>query len=163
VAVRLVAQTGHLGAAGVDGEVLGRLHLDGDGALGAVAGDRELAARGRAAAGARDGLRRRGQLVDRRVGLGAVQAVGPCRGRGGRREGCARRAVARTLERVSVVPAPSLTLDARFADAVPELALPWQADEPPDPRLLVLDEALVAELGLDADWLRTPEGVRLLV
>jgi uncharacterized protein YdiU (UPF0061 family) len=64
---------------------------------------------------------------------------------------------------VSVVPAPSLTLDARFARAVPEMALPWQAEEPPDPHLLVLDEQLAAELGLDPDWLRTPDGVGLLV
>jgi uncharacterized protein YdiU (UPF0061 family) len=64
---------------------------------------------------------------------------------------------------VSVVPAPSLTLDARFARAVPEMALPWQAEEPPDPRLLVLDEQLAAELDLDPDWLRTPDGVGLLV
>jgi uncharacterized protein YdiU (UPF0061 family) len=43
------------------------------------------------------------------------------------------------------------------------MALPWQADEPPDPRLLVLDEDLAAELGLDPAWLRTDDGVRFLV
>ena len=36
--------------------------------------------------------------------------------------------------------------------------LPWQADEAPDPRLLVLNEPLAAELGLDPDWLRSPDG-----
>jgi uncharacterized protein YdiU (UPF0061 family) len=68
-----------------------------------------------------------------------------------------------TLDGVSVAPAPSPTLDARFARAVPEMALPWQADETPDPRLLVLDEPLAVELGLDPAWLRSPDGLRLLV
>jgi serine/tyrosine/threonine adenylyltransferase len=71
--------------------------------------------------------------------------------------------VLRTLEGVTTAPAPTLALDAQFARAVPEMALPWQAEEPPDPRLLVLDEVLAAELGLDPAALRTPEGVRLLV
>ena len=39
----------------------------------------------------------------------------------------------------------------------------WQAEAPPDPRLLVLNEPLAAELGLDAAWLRSPDGLRLLV
>ncbi|MCK0176057.1 YdiU family protein [Mycolicibacterium sp. F2034L] len=58
---------------------------------------------------------------------------------------------------------PALGLDDRFARALPEMALPWRAEEVPDPQLLVLNERLAAGLGLDADWLRTPEGVRLLV
>jgi uncharacterized protein YdiU (UPF0061 family) len=64
---------------------------------------------------------------------------------------------------VSLAPAAALRLEGRFARELPELALPWQAEEVPDPRLLALDEALAAELGLDPDWLRGPEGVRLLV
>jgi uncharacterized protein YdiU (UPF0061 family) len=64
---------------------------------------------------------------------------------------------------VSVAPAPSPALDTRFAQAVPEMALPWRADEPPDPRLLVLDEDLATELGLDPGWLRSDDGVRFLV
>lgn len=56
-----------------------------------------------------------------------------------------------------------MTLDSRFAHELAELAVPWQADEPSDPRLLVLDEALAAELGFDPAWLRTRDGVRLLV
>ena len=44
-----------------------------------------------------------------------------------------------------------------------ELAVRWQAEAAPDPRLLVLNERLAADLGLDADWLRSPEGVRFLV
>ncbi|RBY79573.1 YdiU family protein [Geodermatophilus sp. TF02-6] len=63
---------------------------------------------------------------------------------------------------MSVAPPPTVTLGHRFARELPELALPWQAEEAPDPRLLVLNEPLAAELGLDPDWLRTPEGTGLL-
>ncbi|MGK5671254.1 protein adenylyltransferase SelO [Micromonospora sp. URMC 106] len=56
-----------------------------------------------------------------------------------------------------------MTLGSRFAHELAELAVPWQAGEPPDPRLLVLDEALAGELGFDPAWLRTRDGVRLLV
>ena len=38
----------------------------------------------------------------------------------------------------------------------------WQAETPPDPRLLVLNESLAAGLGLDAAWLRGPAGLRFL-
>ncbi|MCW2840904.1 MAG: YdiU family protein [Aeromicrobium sp.] len=50
----------------------------------------------------------------------------------------------------------------RFASELPELALPWQGEDVPDPRLLVLNDALADELGIDADALRTPDGLRLL-
>ena len=40
---------------------------------------------------------------------------------------------------------------------------PWQAAPAPAPRLLVLNEELAAELGVDADALRTPDGVAVLV
>jgi uncharacterized protein YdiU (UPF0061 family) len=56
-----------------------------------------------------------------------------------------------------------VTLDDRFARELSELALPWKAEEAPDPRLLVLNEALAGELGLDPASLRSPEGLRLLV
>ncbi|MBC3763302.1 protein adenylyltransferase SelO [Quadrisphaera oryzae] len=49
-----------------------------------------------------------------------------------------------------------------FADALPELAVPWQAAPAPAPRLLVLDDALAVDLGLDPTWLRSPEGVHFL-
>ena len=55
--------------------------------------------------------------------------------------------------------APTVPLSGRFASELPELALPWEAAETPDPRLLVLNEPLADELGLDAAWLRSPEGV----
>jgi uncharacterized protein YdiU (UPF0061 family) len=64
---------------------------------------------------------------------------------------------------VSIAPPPTVALDSRFARELPELALPWQAEEAPDPRLLVLNEPLAAELGLDAGALRSEEGIRLLV
>ncbi|NEM07700.1 protein adenylyltransferase SelO [Geodermatophilus normandii] len=63
---------------------------------------------------------------------------------------------------MSVAPALTVALGDRFASALPEMALPWQAAETPDPRLLALNEPLAAELGLDADALRTPEGLALL-
>ena len=62
-----------------------------------------------------------------------------------------------------VVPAPTIGLGDRFARELPELALHWQAEDAPDPRLLVLDEALARELGLDPEWLRTPAGLGLLI
>ncbi|MGV0626953.1 protein adenylyltransferase SelO [Mycolicibacter minnesotensis] len=55
---------------------------------------------------------------------------------------------------------PVLTAD--FARALPELAKSWQAAAPPDPQLLVLNEDLAAELGLDPEWLRTPAGLAFL-
>ena len=58
-------------------------------------------------------------------------------------------------------PASTLALDARFARELPELALPWQAVDTPEPRLLVLNEPLAEELGLDAAWLRG-DGLGLL-
>jgi serine/tyrosine/threonine adenylyltransferase len=69
----------------------------------------------------------------------------------------------RSLDGVSVAPAPTVALQARFACELPELALPWRAEPAPDPRLLVLNEPLAGELGLDPAWLRSAEGVRLLV
>jgi uncharacterized protein YdiU (UPF0061 family) len=63
---------------------------------------------------------------------------------------------------VSIAAQPTVTLDNRFARDLPEMAVAWAAEEPPEPRLLVLDEPLAAELGLDPAWLRSPAGVRLL-
>jgi len=64
---------------------------------------------------------------------------------------------------VSVAPSPTIKLDDLFAGELPEMALPWGAEEAPDPRLLVLNEPLVTELGLDPAALRGSEGVRMLV
>ena len=64
---------------------------------------------------------------------------------------------------MSLAPPPTIALSDRFARELPEMAVEWQADEAPDPRLLVLDEELATELGLSVEALRSPEGVRLLV
>ncbi|CAJ1493936.1 YdiU family protein [[Mycobacterium] kokjensenii] len=55
---------------------------------------------------------------------------------------------------------PILTAD--FARELPELAQPWQAAAPPAPKLLVLNEELAIELGLDPQWLNTPDGLNFL-
>lgn len=41
---------------------------------------------------------------------------------------------------MGVASAPALSFGTRFARELPELAVPWQADEAPDPRLLVLND-----------------------
>jgi serine/tyrosine/threonine adenylyltransferase len=66
------------------------------------------------------------------------------------------------VEGVSVAPDTAIALDARFARELPEMAVRWQAETVDDPRLLVLNEPLAADLGLDAAWLRSPDGVRFL-
>jgi uncharacterized protein YdiU (UPF0061 family) len=58
--------------------------------------------------------------------------------------------------------AAEITLSHRFADELPELAVGWQAVEPPAPQLLVLNDALAADLGVDPAFLRSPEGVGFL-
>lgn len=57
----------------------------------------------------------------------------------------------------------TVSFGSSFARELPELALPWTAAKAPAPRLLVLNEALAVELGLDPAWLRSRDGVRLLV
>jgi uncharacterized protein YdiU (UPF0061 family) len=64
---------------------------------------------------------------------------------------------------VSVLPPPTIRLDDRFARELPELALPGQAAQAPDPRLLALNEPLATDLGLDPAWLRSEDGLRFLV
>ncbi|QIK67351.1 YdiU family protein [Nocardioides sp. HDW12B] len=59
--------------------------------------------------------------------------------------------------------AVSVPLDDVFARSLPELGVPHEAQEAPDPQLLVLNEPLAAELGLDPAALREPEGVRFLI
>ncbi len=53
-------------------------------------------------------------------------------------------------------------LGRSFADAVPELALPWTAADAPAPRLLALNETLAHDLGLDVAVLRADAGLGLL-
>lgn len=68
----------------------------------------------------------------------------------------------RIVEGVVHAHSPVLSLGSRFADELPELAVPWRADDVPDSRLLVLNEALATDLGLDPEWLRSEEGLGLL-
>ena len=64
---------------------------------------------------------------------------------------------------MSIALPPTVNLGNRFARELADLAIPWQAEESPEPHLLALNETLAAELGLDPSWLRAPEGLRLLV
>jgi serine/tyrosine/threonine adenylyltransferase len=64
---------------------------------------------------------------------------------------------------VSLAPSPTIALGDHFARELPEMAVPWRAEQPPEPRLVVLNEPLAGELGLAPEELRSPEGVRLLV
>ena len=64
---------------------------------------------------------------------------------------------------MSVAPASTVVLGDYFAREFPEMALRWRAEEAPDPRLLVLNERLAVELGLDPVLLRSADGVRLLL
>lgn len=57
----------------------------------------------------------------------------------------------------------TVVLDGRFAREFAEMAIPWRAEEAPDPRLLVLNGQLATELGLDPAFLETPEGLLLLI
>ena len=57
---------------------------------------------------------------------------------------------------------PAIVLGARFARELPELAIAWRAERAPDPHLLMLNEPLARQLGLDPAWLRSPDGVALL-
>ena len=57
----------------------------------------------------------------------------------------------------------TVALQDRFSRELPEMAVRWQAEPPADLRLLVLNERLTAQLGLDAASLRSPDGLRFLV
>ncbi|MGC5075992.1 protein adenylyltransferase SelO [Agrococcus sp. DT81.2] len=63
---------------------------------------------------------------------------------------------------MTAITAIPVALGNRFATELPELAVPWRAEESPDPTLLVLNMELAAELRLDPTALRTPAGVGLL-
>lgn len=63
---------------------------------------------------------------------------------------------------MSVAPDVSIAIQDRFARELPELGVRWRAETPPDPRLLVFNESLATQLGLDPAWLRGPDGLRFL-
>jgi len=56
----------------------------------------------------------------------------------------------------------TVALQDRFFRELPEMAVRWQAETAPDLRLLMLDERLASELGLDSSWLRSSDGLRFL-
>ncbi|MEW5809302.1 MAG: protein adenylyltransferase SelO [Actinomycetota bacterium] len=56
----------------------------------------------------------------------------------------------------------SIALQDTFVRDLPELAVRWQAEDAPNPTLLVLNETLATDLGLDPAWLRSPDGLGLL-
>lgn len=64
---------------------------------------------------------------------------------------------------MSVDAQSTVSLDGQFARELPELATPWQAEPAPDPRLVVLNEPLAAQLGFDPASLRNAEGLGLLI
>jgi serine/tyrosine/threonine adenylyltransferase len=64
---------------------------------------------------------------------------------------------------VSVAPDTTVALQDRFFRDLPEMAVRWKAETFPDLRLLALNAPVAAELGLDAAWLRGPDGLRFLV
>jgi len=73
------------------------------------------------------------------------------------------RGAARSLGEVSsALPIP-VTLGDRFARELAEMAVPWRAEDVPDPRLLLLNEPLAIDLGFEAAFLLSPEGLRMLV
>jgi uncharacterized protein YdiU (UPF0061 family) len=64
---------------------------------------------------------------------------------------------------MSAAVASTVAFESRFATELSEMAIPWKAEEVPDPRLLVLNEPLAAELGFDPGFLGSPEGLPLLI
>src|SRR5699024_9115951 len=53
-------------------------------------------------------------------------------------------------------------LHQTYAEALPELSVPWRADAPAHPEIAWLNEPLARELGLDPGWLRGEDGLALL-
>jgi uncharacterized protein YdiU (UPF0061 family) len=64
---------------------------------------------------------------------------------------------------MSVAAGLLFAFDHSYARELEGLYEPWQASPARAPRLLVLNEELAAELGVDADALRAPDGVAVLV
>jgi serine/tyrosine/threonine adenylyltransferase len=64
---------------------------------------------------------------------------------------------------VSVAVRPLFEFDNSFSRDLTGLYEPWQAAPAPAPKLLALNQELATELGVDADALRAPDGVAVLV
>ena len=56
-----------------------------------------------------------------------------------------------------------LPLESAYADAFPELGVPWEPIRPEQPQLTILNEPLARELGLDPAALQSEAGVRALL
>lgn len=54
-------------------------------------------------------------------------------------------------------------LSSQYATTFPELVRAATPAPTPDPKLVILNRELAAELGLDADWLTTDEGIQFLL
>lgn len=63
----------------------------------------------------------------------------------------------------TTTPDQPVRLTTDFADAMPEMAIEWSAQESPTPEIVVLNDDLARELGLDPEWLRSPAGVEFLL
>jgi uncharacterized protein YdiU (UPF0061 family) len=64
---------------------------------------------------------------------------------------------------MSVAAKPLFAFDNSYVRELEGLYTPWKAEPASAPALLALNEALANELGVDADALRAPEGVAVLV
>lgn len=54
-------------------------------------------------------------------------------------------------------------LHADFATALPQLVEPAHGEEQPDPQVVVVNDELASQLGIDATWLRTRDGIDFLL
>ncbi len=68
-----------------------------------------------------------------------------------------------SLRSMSVAARPLFAFDNSYVRDLSGLYEPWQAAPAPAPRLLALNEDLATELGVDAEALRAPDGVAVLV
>ncbi|HEX4431479.1 MAG TPA: protein adenylyltransferase SelO family protein, partial [Frankiaceae bacterium] len=64
---------------------------------------------------------------------------------------------------MNVAAPPLFAFEHSYVRDLEGLYLPWRASPAPAPRLLALNDALAAELGVDPDALRAPGGVDVLV
>ena len=63
---------------------------------------------------------------------------------------------------MSTPTSPKYELGTQFAEALPEMAVETVAEVPAKAQLVALSDSLATELGLDAEWLRTDDGVAFL-
>ena len=64
---------------------------------------------------------------------------------------------------MTVAVGTSFAFDNTYVRELEGLYEPWTAAPAPAPRLLALNEELAAELGLDAETLRSTDGAEILV